>query len=263
MRANLIVFVALVVALVVGSLPTATATYLMFTAVLRQSHRLRRLVRARTRESHRVPRAPPAHGSRDARRADAAAQPRGVRRPDPPRLAAGAARSPDGGGHHDRHRLLQVLQRSLRPHRGRRLPAPRFHRAARRRAAPPARFRRALRRRRTRRRAVRRGQGIRREHFTQPADGGARAAHPACEFRDAALRHREHRRRFGRMRTAWPSHDAAVGARRPGAVRRETPGTRPLCRRRHPLPQRVDPAATTVLPLREAADSRSAKAGRR
>ena len=109
-----------------GTMPTATATYLMFTLFTANLIGCRRLVRAGTRESHRVPRASPAHGSRDARRPDHAAQSRGVRRPDPPRVAAGAARSPDGLGHHDRHRLLQGLQRSLRPRRRRRLPAPRF-----------------------------------------------------------------------------------------------------------------------------------------
>ena len=56
-------------------------------------------------------------------------------------------------------------------------------RAARRGAPPAARFRRALRRRRAGRGAVRRGQGLRRKHCAQPADRGARAAHSARQLR--------------------------------------------------------------------------------
>ena len=50
-RANLIVFAALVVAFVAGTMPTATATYLMFTLFMREHHRLSPV---RTRWSTRI-----------------------------------------------------------------------------------------------------------------------------------------------------------------------------------------------------------------
>ena len=89
-----------------------------------------------------------------------------------------------------------------------------------------------------------------RKHRAQPADRGARAAHSACQFRNAALRHRE--RGCG---CAWT----------PIASPRTTPPWRWPTRRCTPPNTRaaivtwrseysvgkVDPAATTVLPLRE------------
>ena len=123
-------------------------------------------------------------------------------------------------------------------------------RAARRRAPPPARFRRALRRRGAGRGAVRRGQVLRREHRAQPAHRGARAAHPARQFRDAALRHRERGRRVG----GRVSHGRRTTPPSSSPTRRCTPrrhqGRDRYVVLEHAL-QRVDPAATTVLPLRE------------
>ena len=255
MRANLIVFGALVVAFAVGTMPTATATYLMFTLFCANiigfagSYALEHANRTAFLEHRQLTEVATHDGLTTLlNRAAFEDQIRRVwqqAQRDRQTVAVIMIDIDYFKAYNDRYGHVagdDCLRRVC-------------ERAARRGAPPAAGFRRALRWRGAGRGAVRRGPVVRREHFAQPAGAVRELRIPHASFADPALRHGEHRRGVG----GCVSHGQRTTPRSRSPTRRCTPPrTRAAIATWRSIPARARrPDATTVLPLREAAVVRS------